>query len=112
MALKFFKMSERGGVTRPTIPAVIAFMVLMPFEAFILLDSPFIAVFIVWPGTWVAVSVMLSSPVRVVIAKIMHYTRENKLYSLLDNDKYKLWLETHKKTFEKTGVKIYEGEKD
>jgi len=110
MAMKFFRMSEKGSVTRPTIPAIISYLIIIPFEAFFFRDSPFIAVFIAWPITWVALATIFSSPVRVVIAKTLHYTRENKLYSRLNSSKNKDWLDIHKQTFEKTGVKIYEGE--
>jgi len=110
MALKYFRMSEKGGITRPTVPAIITYLILIPFEAFFLRNSPFIAVFIVWPITWIIVSTLLSSPVRIVIAKVMHYTRENRLYSMINKERYNVWLEINKKTFKKTCVKIYEGE--
>lgn len=109
MAVKFFRMSEKGSIKRPTLVALGCFFSSAIAAMFFLHEHPFLCVFIAWPILYFFFAIMLSSPFRVTLGKVMHWTRYHTIMSI-PTPADKAWLEANHRSFKKTGIKMYLGE--
>lgn len=107
--IKFFRMSERGSISSPTITALMAIIPSALIEAIVLKQHWFICMAIAWPLTYLFFAVILSNPFRITLGRVMHWTR---FHSILSSPTAadKNWLSANKELFEKTRLKVYEGE--
>ena len=109
MAVRFFRITEKGSIKKPTIAAIIAMVGAWSISIFLLRDHPFIFMFIAWPVEYVVCAILFSNPFRVTISKAMHITREATIVAIPAKSD-RLWLAANMPTFEKTGIKLYRGE--
>ena len=109
MAVKFFRMSEKGTVKRPTLVAIGFTLASWVVAMFLLRNHPIICVLVAWPIEYLFFAVLLSSPFRVTLGKVMHWTRYHTIMSL-PTPADKAWLDANHGVFKKTGLKMYLGE--
>ena len=107
--VKFFRMSERGSITSPTITSLMAIVPCCLIEAIVLKEHWFICLFICWPLTYLFFAIILSNPFRITLGRVMHWTRHHSILST-PTAADKNWLNANRELFEKTGLKVYEGE--
>lgn len=106
--VKFFRMSDRGSVTSPTITSLMAIVPSCLIEAIVLKEHWFVCI-LCWLLTYFFFAIILSNPFRITLGRVMHWTRHHSILSS-PTAADKNWLEANRQLFEKTGLKIYEGE--
>lgn len=107
--VKFFRMSDKGTIKRPTLIAVMVIVTFWVITMFILNNHPFICVGICWPLEYIIIAAVLTSPFRITLGRLMHWSRYHTIMSV-PTPTDKIWLEANKPVFEKTGLKLYTGE--
>lgn len=109
MAVKFFRMSEKGSIKRPTISAIFAMVAMWSVSAFFLREHPFFFILLAWPAEYVLCAVLFSNPFRITLGKAMHLTREPVILAA-PTQADRLWLAANMPIFERTGIRLYQGE--
>lgn len=108
MAVKFFRISEKGSLTRPNPTTFFVTLALWLTTMVLLTDYPFIWLFFVVPFCYLLSSFLFSSPFRITLSKILHETRyKTILASPIGSDK--LWLKINAHLFEKTNIRVFTG---
>ena len=109
MAVKFFRMSEKGSIKRPTLAAIGFIVACWAVTIFFLREHPFMFIFIAAPIEYALGAIIFANPFRITLGKLMHFTRE-PVITALPTKADRMWLEANEPIFEKTGLKMYRGE--
>lgn len=107
--VRFFRMSERGSFKRPTLTAIFAMIVCWSVALFLLREHPFIFILVAWPLIYALCAVLFMNPFRVTLGRAMHATRLPVIVAIPTKSD-RLWLAANKPIFERTGLKVYQGE--
>lgn len=106
--IKFFDLTEKATLKQPSIFALMIYFAVFFITGFFMRNSIFwfMAVAIV---EYVIVIPIFNSPFRNILGYILHASRDAIIVAS-STEKDELWMKLNKPTFEKMGVKIYEGE--
>ena len=109
MAVKFFRISDRGSLKQPTLPALLSFSAFNFVTLVLLRDMPLVWIGVSVPFSYVFFGLLLSAPFRIPLARFLH---ESRYRTILASPKPvdKLWMDANEPIFARTGIKVYRGE--
>ena len=106
--VKFFRINDKGSLKKPTLFAIVMIMFTWVATAAILNDSPMFAIFL-YPIEYFVVALIFNNSFRIILAKLMHWTRYNTIIASPTN-KEDNWTKANKETFKKSGINLYNGD--
>ncbi|RYZ93164.1 MAG: hypothetical protein EOP06_01935 [Proteobacteria bacterium] len=109
MAVRFYRIEEKGGFKTPTTSAMIGIIVAFAITAFFFRNSPGY-LFVIYPVEYSVIVTVLANPIRESAGWIMHLTRERWIVFSPVKQSVQ-WSVVSAETFHKAGLESYSGSK-